>query len=72
MDRDETHHLNCRTINSFAFTLGKMLRTSHIYDPKERRIAVVFDSAPHTIFVYFFWAGELGYYGRKDYVGVAT
>jgi len=72
LDRDEVHHLNCRTIRSLTFSLGKILKTSQIFDPKSRRIAIIFDSAPHSVFVYFFWAEDFGFYGRKDYAGVST
>jgi hypothetical protein len=72
MDRDEVHHLNCRIIQTTRFSLGKIITTSQIFDPHERRIAIVFDSTPHTIYIYYFWAEAFGFFGRKDYAGVAA
>jgi hypothetical protein len=42
-----------------------------MFDPQERRIALVFESQPHTVMVYYFWAAGFGFYGRKDYSGDA-
>lgn len=72
-DRDEVHHLACRVIQKTRFSdLGKILTTSQIFDLNERRIAIVFDTAPHTIYVYYFWPEAFGFFGRKDYAGVAA
>lgn len=43
-----------------------------MFDPNQRRLAIVFDNAPHTVFVYYFWPEGFGYFGRKDYAGVAS
>lgn len=67
MDRDDTHHLNCRIITSTVFSQGLILFSSQIFSQKERRIAFVFDSLPHSVWIYYFWEIGFGYYGRKDY-----
>jgi hypothetical protein len=74
MDRDELHHLNCRVVqNPSRFSgLGKILSTSQMFDPKQRRIAILFDSAPHSIYVFYFDADGFTYFGRKDYAGVGS
>lgn len=73
LDRDETHHLNCKIIQTSRFSnLGRIITTSQMFDPRERRIAIVFDTAPHTIYVYYFEPSGFTYFGRKDYAGVAS
>ena len=42
-----------------------------MYDIKERRVAIIFEFEPHTVYVYFFWPAGFGYYGRKAYGGDA-
>ena len=61
------HHLDCSIVHSLTFSSGRIIEMSQMYDPKERRVAIVFDSAPNTVFVYFFWPDGFGFYGRKDY-----
>lgn len=51
--------------------MGRIIATSQMFDPKERRIAMIFDSAPNTIYVYYFWPLGFGFFGRKDYAGDA-
>lgn len=51
--------------------MGRIISTSQMYDPEERRVAIIFDSAAHTVYVYFFWPDGFGFYGRKDYAGDA-
>lgn len=72
LDRDETHHLTCHIILTSRFSQGKIITTSQMFDPKERRLAIVFDNAPHTVFIYYFWPEGFGFYGRKDYAGIAS
>ena len=72
LDRDETHHLTCRIILTSRFSQGRIITSSQMFDPKERRLAIVFDNAPHSVFVYYFWPEGFGYFGRKDYAGVAS
>ncbi len=43
-----------------------------MFDPRERRIAIIFDSVPSTVYIYYFWSSGFGYYGKKDYAGVAA
>jgi hypothetical protein len=43
-----------------------------MFDPKERRVAIIFESAPHTVYIYYFWADGFGFFGRKDYAGVGA
>lgn len=38
-----------------------------MYDPRMRRIAITFDSLPHTIFVFDFSPTRFNFFGRKDY-----
>lgn len=71
-DRDDKHHLTCRTILATRFSMGKILTTSQMFDPKSRRIAIIFEDAPHTVFIYYFWLDAFGFFGRKDYAGVAA
>lgn len=40
-----------------------------MYDPRMRRIAITFDSLPHTIFVFDFTPTRFNFFGRKDYAG---
>jgi hypothetical protein len=62
LDRDETHHLNCRIIQTSRFSnLGRIVTTSQMFDPRERRIAIVFDTTPHTIYVYYFEPSGFNY-----------
>ena len=49
--------------------MGRILMTSQIYDPRERLIAIVFDSNPNVVNVYFFWPEGFGFFGRKEYPG---
>jgi len=42
-----------------------------MYGAEERRLAIIFDSAPHTVYIYYFWPSGFGSYGRKDYAGDA-
>ena len=42
-----------------------------MYDPKQRRVAIVFKDEPHTVYIYYFWPDGFGFYGRKDYAGDA-
>jgi hypothetical protein len=74
MDRDDIHHLNCRNVmNPSRFSgLGKIMFTSQIFDPRERRVAILFDSAPHSIYVFYFDSDGFTYFGRKDYAGVGS
>lgn len=52
--------------------LGKIMFTSQIFDPRERRVAILFDSAPHSIYVFYFDSDGFTYFGRKDYAGVGS
>lgn len=69
-DRDETHHLQCHPISTFRFSIdGRIIAASHIIDPREHLIAVVFDVDPHVIMIYTFTPQSVVLYGRKDYFG---
>lgn len=68
-DRDEVHSLDCKTIYTTRFSMGKILMTSQMFDPEERRIAIIFESEPYTVYVYYFWPEGMGFYGRKAYAG---
>jgi len=52
--------------------MGKILTTSQMFDPKSRRVAIIFEDAPNTVFIYYFWLDAFGFFGRKDYAGVAA
>lgn len=41
-DRDETHHLTCSIVLTTRFSMGRILTASQMYEPHERRIAIVF------------------------------
>jgi hypothetical protein len=71
-DRDETNHLNCRTVTKTIFSMGKIVHASQIFDSRDRRLALVFDNAPHTIYIYYFWETGFAFYGRKDYANDAS
>lgn len=34
LDRDETHYLNCKIISSNQFSMGKIIKSSQMFDPK--------------------------------------
>lgn len=70
-DRDDVHHLDCKTILNTRFSLGRIIQTSQMFNPKERRVAIIFDSSPNTVYVYYFWPDGFGFFGRKDYAGDA-
>jgi hypothetical protein len=72
LDRDDTHHLNCRIIVSVRFSLGRIVVASQVFDPTQRRIAIVFEKSLNTVFVYYFWADGFGFFGRKDYASDAA
>ncbi len=55
-----------------SFGMGRIVSTSQMFDPRERRIAMIFDSVPSTVYIYYFWPAGFGYFGRKDYAGVAA
>lgn len=71
-DRDETHHLTCTIIFTSRFSMGKIITTSQMFDAHQRRIAIVFENAPHSVFVYEFSPEEFILFGRKDYAGDAA
>jgi hypothetical protein len=66
-DRDDIHHLNCRIVSNTNLNNGKIISTSQMFNPKSRRIAIIFDLNPHTVFVYYFWPTGFAFFGRKDY-----
>ena len=68
-NKDEVHQLNCSVVHTTSFTMGRITLMSQMYDSEERRVAIVFDSQPDTVYVYFFWPDGFGFYGRKDYAG---
>jgi len=71
-DRDETHHLTCKIVIATRFSMGRILTASQMYEPHERRLALVFENEPHTVYVYYFWPEGFGFFGRKDYDGTAS
>jgi ABC-type Fe3+-hydroxamate transport system substrate-binding protein len=52
--------------------MGRILTASQMFEPHSRRIAIVFENEPHTVYVYFFWPEGCGFFGRKDYAGDAA
>ena len=71
-DRDETHHLTCKIVLTTRFSMGRILTASQMYEPRERRVAIVFENEPHTVYIYYFWPTGFGFFGRKDYAGDAA
>ena len=51
--------------------MGRILKSSQMFDPLERRIALVFEDVQHSVFIYEVWAAGFGFWGRKDYAGDA-
>ncbi len=42
-----------------------------MFNPDERRLALVFDETPNTVMLYYFWTAGFGFYGNKYYSGDA-
>jgi hypothetical protein len=55
LDRDEKHHLTCSIISSTRFSMGKIIKSSQMMDPHERRIALVFEDNPNSVMIYYLW-----------------
>ena len=72
-DYDETHTLDCEIeFSQHLEKHGKILHASQMYDVRQRRIAFVFDTQPHVIYVFYFWPTGFAYFGEKEYYGDAA
>ena len=69
--KEKTYHLFCSEKSSQKSEHGKVIHASQMFDPRNRRIAMVFDSAPHTVYVFYVWPDGFAYYGEKEYPGDA-
>ena len=52
--------------------MGRIVHSSQIFDQTERRIAIIFDNEPNTIYIYYFEDSGFMVYGRKDYANDAS
>jgi hypothetical protein len=51
--------------------MGRIIKSSQIFDPKERRIALVFEGHQNVVMIYSLWTAGFGFFGRKTYNGDA-